>query len=253
MLYQQFLYGSEMQPAAQDTGDPDATTWRRFTFQWQDMISADSADDQYFTMDIVNYTSGIIDSTWTDADYDVVVGRLYTSLADLASHIPNRYTCTNIRSFIMAFNSIGNAKPFVHSGAPEKIYPVNYPGTDTATVPAQPCTTITEMTPSRANWGRLYTPTLGPFAYDNAGRLKSATVDSLVANFGDLYHDLAQSQFPVVVPATSANKHPVRTLQGVTAIRVDNVPDVQRSRRLKHSTYKSTFPVATQLEELAAA
>jgi len=247
----QYDYGAEIPAVGGDAADPTAGSWRRWVFHWANNSTLDAADDQAFTIDIVNITDGHLDGTWNDADYDYVSGILGGLASNIGPHVVTSLTCTELKAYITGYNPYTNSKPFAHSGAPDRVYPMAVQGGGGALMPPQACSTITEETPSRAHWGRFYTPTLGSASYASTGHLATAVVDALAQAAHDAYETLAQNQFlPVVATTTSGGSagvpgKPTRVLSGVTGIRVDNVGDVMRSRRLKNYTHRVVLPVPT--------
>lgn len=226
----------------------NAATWRRFAFRWENTFSQIAADDVFFTVDLANITNGQLDGTWTDEDYDLVWSALAAIAAGVAPFTASHLTCTTINAYVMGFNDYANPKPFIESGPPEHVYQLTQPGAMAQPAGAVVCTTLTEMTPLRSHWGRFYSPSIGANALTGGGRLANAYVTSLANAVGTAYSNLMSAQFWPVVPTTQADKLPMRTLQGVTAVRVDDVPDTQRSRRPKYSNLRVTVPVeaATQ-------
>lgn len=242
VTYLQFDSGQEIQPTAGTPDDPTATTWRRFQMVYENNISVERADDQVFTIDLVNYTNNAIDNTWTPADYTVCDTNIGVFCATLVSVIPTWLTLTQIRAYRMTFNPYTNPKPFAASGAPEYMSTKNVPGTGGGLVAPQATTTVTELTPVRKHWGRFYLPTMASSVYAAGGRLATAQVDAIAAAANKMYGDLAANQFYPVVPVVQVDKQPVRALQGVTQVRVDDVGDVVRRRRYRSPNHTKTLP-----------
>jgi len=245
-----------------DWGDPFQSTgttdeenpgsWRRFVSKWEDTSSAQTADDQYFTMDVVNITDGHVDGSWTDTDYTNVHGLIATFNAAIAGSICNRYHHTQIAAYVMAYNPYSNPKPFAQSGAPVRTWPANVTGAGGSLMAAQVCSTVTEETPVRKHWGRFYLPTIGGSVLDVNGRVLVANVDALATAAHDAYQNLMFNQYWPVVCTTQVDKQPLRALQGITGVRVDDVPDVHRSRRLKFAAHRKILPIVTSAQQLPA-
>lgn len=248
LIWQQFDSASEIQPTGAAAGGPEAGTWRRFVFHVENLTSADFADDQSFSIDIANITDGDVDSTWTDADYAAVWISLSNIGVTVMQAVSSAYRCDRVESYIRGYNPYSITKPFADSGPPERKYLTGWTGGGGSTVPPQACTTITEETASRANWGRTYLPTLSSSAYMAGGRINPALVTQLVDSFHLNYDGLMQQQFFPVVPATwtgmvkGAGGQPARVLQGVTGLRADDVVDIHRSRRHKQPSMRSIKP-----------
>lgn len=249
LIYQHFEAGAEIQPAGTVEGDPEQGTWRHFQFKAEDTLSAATADDQFFTIDVANITNGNVDSSWTDADYTAVFGALDGMCLGLASSIDPRLKLSEIRAYARGFNPYSNQKPFTKSGAPEKIHAMAYQGTGGGASPPQCTTTVTELTPSRANWGRFYLPTLSSGSWTGSGRMTTPAMTAVLTAVHTAYSDLMSAGFFPVVPTTSVGgskdtgPKPVRTLQTVTGVRIDDVADVVRRRRHREPQAVQTLPV----------
>lgn len=248
IIWQQFDEGAEMQPTSSSGSSEGADQWRKFVFKVEDAISLDSADDQYFSVDLANITNGAIDSSWTDADYSAVFGALDGFATEVAGRMCTRYAIKELRAYRRAFLPYSSSKPFADSGAPEKIWSMNRLGLLPGQVPPQVSITITEMTASRANWGRMYLPAPGTSAIDDTGRLEANAYNGLINALHLAYDDLMGAEFFPVVPTTSVGgtkvqPNPVRSLQVVSGVRIDDVLDVQRSRRHKNHQVRITKPL----------
>lgn len=254
LIYTQFDYGQEIQATGQAEGEPDTSVWMHVQVVFEDTVSQDKADNQVFTLDIVNYTGDLVDPSWTDADFSVVDQALNTFVGSLATSIIARLTWTETRFYRRAYNPYANPIPFAPSGGPAKVITHGVPGTGSGAVPPQCTSTVTEMTPSRRHWGRFYLPSLAPGVYAPSGRLNTVNVDAIAASAHTLFDQLGDQNFRVVVPTTSSGGTfqptlegdwsvvPARTLQQVTGIRVDDVADVHRQRRHKNVLYRKTLP-----------
>lgn len=255
VIWQQFDHGAEFAPTQGEAGDPLAGTWRRFVWEWEDLVSLEPADTQMFSIDLANITGGQLDGSWTDADYTTVFNQLQTYTTQVALQTASRYKCTAIKAYIKAFNPYPVSsdpgdpfrKPFAPTGPPERIHVPNALGSGSATMPPQVCTTVTEITPSRAHWGRFYTPTIGATAITSSGRLLASAAQALATNTAVTYEALQQAEFFPVVPVTQSNKIPLRALQVVNAVQVDDVIDVQRRRRLKIPLLKVLNPTLLEV------
>lgn len=223
------------------TDAPDE--WRRFVAHFSDTVSASPADDQQFTVDVVNYTNGNIDSSWTQGDYDLVTAAFDNFGPSFMPHVSNRMVWDRVDAYRMAFNAYSNSKPFAESGPPDYSRAYAVTGGDPQAIPPQSCTTITERTLTRANWGRMYLPSFGANAWAGSGRLGGNNMNAIAQGYHDFVVTLGQAELFVVVPATSVQKSPLRALQGIQAVSVDDVPDVQRRRRFKEALSHAILPV----------
>lgn len=255
IIWQAFVTGSPIQPAQSDAGDPTASIWTRWKFQYDDTVSLDTADALNFKIDIANDTAGTLDSSWTPTDLSQVATVLSNLVSALQAFIPQRYRCTKVTAYRMAFMPLGNlddqGRPgpaFAESGPPIHQITPNAQSGNLGHMPGQVRGTVSFRTPSRANWGRLYLPSFHDAHYSAGGRLLNATVTSVASIFNDTVSALDANDFYVVVPTTSVNKQSVRTLQNVTAVAMDDVPDVQRRGRPHQALFHSIYPAPAELD-----
>jgi len=249
VLWDKFDEANEIQPSGGTLEEPGANSWRHWSLRWDNVITGDTADAQVFGLDIVNLTSGQVDPTWTQGDYDTVIGHLSTFYSGISAHVSSNYSLGQVAAYVKAFRPYDDPKPFVDSGAPDIEWAGNVAGSGLPGLPPQNCTTVTEQTPSRANWGRFYLPTLGMAELTSVGRLDSAKAGQIITLANTLFENLANAQFPVVVPTTSSGSTkttfvPKRTLQAVTAVSIDDVVDIQRRRRYAAPLFNQVQPVA---------
>jgi len=244
-------YADEIQGLPLAPGTTPPTEWRRFSIKCEDTVSADTANDAYVSIDIVNYTNGVVDTTWTTADYGSVVSSIEPILAAWATNMSVGHSFTEISAYRMAYHDPGYVDPktgkypcFVNSGPPDFTTPVTHVGVGTALQAAQVSATTTEITGARAGWGRTYWPFPASTVLASGGGIANATVDAFLQVVHDKYGELMANQFPVVVPSCFSGKTINRALQTVSAVRMDNVPDIQRRRRLNKATYSKTLPLS---------
>jgi len=229
----------------------DAPEWRRFVMTFSDTVSQDNADDAKITFDIVNYTGGAIDDTWTDTDYQAVRTDLRAIATAWGAHMDTHHSYTKIDAYRMTFNPawVGSPLtekrfPFNLTGPPEFSSPESVPGAGgTGCAAPQVAMSVTEVTPIRRSWGRFYLPFPDVGLYDQTtGRWQPTHVDSIATAIQGVHNSLGAKEFQMVVPITQSQKQRVAALEQVTHIRIDNVPDVIRRRRFKHASYVKTLP-----------
>lgn len=252
---QQFQYSDTINPIGTLEADGGPGEWRHVQVVVEDTVSQDPADNQAFTFDVVNYTSQLVDSSWTTADYDEVHGQLTNFIGILAPFTGAGKQFVEARYYRRAFNPITDPKPFPHAGSPEVVRSIGTTSLGEGGIPPGNCTTVTEITPSRKNWGRFYCPTIGASSLNTAGRVNPTVVDAIANGYAQMVANLHGSDFHMVVPTTSVGGHrndalrgdyqvnPVRTLQAITAVRVDDVCDYVHRRRHKQASHKFTNPV----------
>jgi len=124
------------------------------------------------------------------------------------------------------------------------------PGLNTSggvTLPAQVAVSCTLSTSVRRRWGRFYLP--GPTASvldaTNKGRWQHSFVDTTAADVNTfLLACIAAGAIPHVWSPRGGGKPPATWLAGdslpVTGSRVDDIPDIIRSRRVQDQPYHKT-------------
>lgn len=227
--------------------------WRRWQITIEDTNSGDPGDDAVITFDIVNFTANSIDSTWNDSDYNIVATRLNDFCTAWAAHMNTHLRFTQLRAYRMAWNNEwpGSSpqvkkNPFVKSGAPEFVRAIGASGLAQESQAPQVSLSVTEEVPLRRAWGRFYLP--GPATAGMAsgtGRFSGTLVDAVALSAFTLYNGLAESEMYPVIPSTYIDKERTAVLQQVTAVRVDDVPDVIRRRRFQHALYRKKHPTPT--------
>jgi hypothetical protein len=252
LAVRQFDYSDTINPVGTSEADGGVEEWRHIQVVVADTVSQDPADDQAFTFDVVNYTGQDIDISWTTADYDAVHAQLVNFIGILLPFTGAGKQFVEARYYRRAFNAITEPKPFPNAGAPEVIRTIGLTSTGEGGIPPGNCTTVTEITPNRKNWGRFYCPTIAASSLATTGRLQATVVDAIANGYAQMVANLYGDEFHVVVPTTSVGGrrndalrgdyevNPVRTLQAVTAIRVDDVCDYQHRRRHKSALHKFT-------------
>ena len=230
-------------------GSSDPSTWRRVQWVWERVGDVDVADRQVFTWDLANITNGAVDSSWTEADYVAVEGELSAWFTAVRAVFPSTARLIERRYYVMGFTdlaagtNLADDKPYIKSGAPERVYPVGIVGSGTAQMqPPQIAMSVTEKTAYPRHWGRFYLPF--PHAANNGtdGYIATATVDSVAAATNTYYAALQAREFFPVVPVTQIEKNPARALLTVNELQVDNNWDVIRRRRKKTTTYRKILP-----------
>jgi len=98
LLNQAFSSAQEISPVQAGATVPTGDEWRRLEFHWANTQSVDTADDQWFTIDIVNYTNGNVDSTWTDQDYLDVFSAFNPFVTAVAANTVNYLELVDVRA-----------------------------------------------------------------------------------------------------------------------------------------------------------
>lgn len=219
--------------------------WRHIQVVFKPVGSTDAADKAITTFDVANITGGQIDNSWTDADYTAVRDRILALATAWAGWMQSGYQLSEIRFYRRRFNPLGINEPFVKSGSPERVYLYSQAGSSTAYQARQVSWTTTERTTYPRHWGRNYWPFPGAGASqtNSVGLIPSATVNTWGAAVHDTYAQLMAAEFFPVVPVTQVDKTPTRGLLTVSAVQMDDIPDVVRRRRNKMGVVKYNAPV----------
>jgi len=190
------------------------------------------------TFDIANITDGAHDPTWTSADLDHVTDALAVYLAAVRVYQTTGFTWKELRYYMRRFKPLNAG--FEDMGDPVRIVPVAYAGTASATtLPYQVALSVTEKTVLRKHWGRFYLPCPAHTTLDGYGRWTSTVTAAIAALTGTAYEALiSNGLLPVVASAGSSS------LLSITQVQVDDIPDVQRSRRARTTLIRSIAPIA---------
>lgn len=255
IIYLSFEAGLPIRTTGGDPETDPADVWMHIQVRFSDEVSADPADDQVFTLDVLKTDGAFAPGDWGTSDFDLVTASISTFLGSIVNFHPNRYRASEIRFYRRAFNPIGDDKPYADAGGPSAIRTISIPMTGTIGSAPQITSTITEVTPSRKHWGRLYLPAIDAGQIQQNGRLLTTTVFTLAGNFQSMViEDLSQAGYALVVPTTSSGgvfdpsvkgdwtKVKARTLQNVNGCRCDDVVDVIRRRRHKKPLQRAIQP-----------
>lgn len=237
---------------ATEFSDPEEVEWRRLMLRFEDLVSSDTADDMWVTLDFCNITNETVDTSWTDADYAMVEGEIAQFLTTPYSAIMcNNTRFAEFRWYRRMYNPIAegvlpkDAKHFVDSGPPVRVVPFSIPGQAGAYQAPQVAWTITEITSIRANWGRLYLPKPAPTYVGSSGQIAPATVQSVLEAWRLRMHNCMTAELFPVVPLTQVDGITTHGLLTVDQVRMDSVQDVQRRRRPVSATTRITASTDT--------
>lgn len=218
-----------------DEPDAAALEWRRLQSVWSRTTPTGTSEDKAIcTFDLINITSGTVDTSWTTTDYTTAEGIFDTMFTTIKAYQSTTHTLTQYRWYRQRFAAIGGTNPFLDSGPPQRVTSKSLAGTGSDHLPYQVACAITEKTPFPRHWGRFYLPGVNGTLLTTNGRwLMVGGVNDILAAVDTAYEALSTAQLYPVVPVTQVNKAPARGLLGVTSLQVDDVPDVQRRRRPK--------------------
>jgi hypothetical protein len=231
---------------SEGTRDEDVaqTQWMRVVLLWSRTTPAGTTEDQaQCGFDLVNFTGGAPDYTYTAGDFTTISNACGTFMAAYRPYQAASHTAFGIRIYRMAFNPTEwPAKRFADTGPP--LYQATFsptPSTGGSGIYQAACT-ITKRTPLPKHWGRMYLPGLGSNALDANGRIATTGRDAIRTAAGTLFGTLRTAEFFPVVPVTQVNKAMAFGLLSVSEIAVDDGPDVQRRRRPRQVAQRSVAP-----------
>lgn len=232
--------------AADLTGNvaaPETLEWRRFVLRWTRSTPAGTVEDfAQFKLDLLNITSDELDVTWTDADNAAVRALFNTFNVALSTYAANNQTSADLRAYRVRFNPVPDLlRPFADTGPPTYVSPMAQNWSATPGMPYQVAPTVTMRTGWAKHWGRAYLPTPGITHLDTNGRFTSAYRTGVGGLWKTMLGGLHDAGFYPVIPVGQVNKEPFHALLGVSAIVVDDVPDVQRRRRPKMAAVRSVI------------
>lgn len=179
----------------------------------------------------VNTAGELPGATASDAQKIAVEGAFDTFWGLWASSAPQEVALKEYRWYHFSFDD-----PL--TGPPTRISTKTTPVAGSATnQPAQMATSVTMRTTLRRHWGRIYLPGATP---GTSGFASTVNVDNPATRFRTFVNACdAIDLNPVVYSRLQA------AVFSITAIEVDNVPDVIRRRRPKASTYKKILDTST--------
>lgn len=221
--------------------DPTELLWMRWTLEYARSTPTGTVEDRaQFSIDVVNLTSGVVDTSWTSADFTAVSGAYATFLSSLRAYQQPSHFAATLKAHAMQFNPAGwPAKRFLPTGAPAFQADYTLTAGSGTTAAYQIAATVTERTQFPGHWGRCYVPGLSGSALDANGRITSTARAGIVAAYQALLGTLKAAGFYAVVPMTQHNKAPAFGLLSVVQLAVDDIPDVQRRRRPKQVAARS--------------
>lgn len=205
---------------------------RRATLVFDRSTYSPADDDMTMHFDFLNMTAGAADDTWTTGDYTTLEALLQSFWTSTKPYSDPK---TKLREIRWHRAGAGVVPP----NPAERVYILGTmdPGTGTAgaMVPQVACS-ITFRTAVRRSWGRTYLPYNG-LQPNTQGRLPSGTVDTIASAASTLYTAAAAADFFLVVSSVKLS-----AALTVERIEVDDVLDIIRRRRWKHTVYRKLLP-----------
>lgn len=191
---------------------------------------APADDDALMHFDFLNITGGSPDDTWITSDYTTLEALLTTWWNAVKSRVPVWYQWDRV-----LWHRVG---PGITPPNPaERILdlasPISASGA-TANPPQCACS-ITFRTGVRHSWGRTYLPWGEALV---GGRVQTTGADAIANATRTLFAGAASADFHPVVVST-----PLNSALGIDTVETDDVADIIRRRRWKHTTYRKLVTV----------
>jgi len=203
---------------------------RRASLRFSRLTIPQAQDAVVTHLDFLNITAGDPDDTWVDADFTTLEGYITTWWSSIKDRSTSRIVLDQIRWYRIG-PGIVPPNPAV------RITETNTAGTQADSVAPQIALTCTLRTVPRRQWGRMYLPVDGKIELTTDGYATTACVDDIAGATNTLFSSAASSDFlPVIYSPTRGKAYSVEKIQ------VDNLFDVQRSRRFSAPTYRKTYP-----------
>lgn len=225
------FYATDQRFAPWGAGRRVVLIWTR---AWGDAAPEDVAQ---ISFEFVNWTAGVPDDTWTDADFVTVEGYLDTWWTAVKPQVSSTHTLSQYRWYEfgprLPLSDKGNEMP----GPPRRITARSSAGTMvTQVLPPQVAMSVTFKTALRRHWGRIYVP--GPCLTSESapGRIAGATRTAIAGATDALFDSCSGADFsPMVYSPTK------RRAYSIEAVQMDDVFDVIRRRRMKTTTARTIY------------
>lgn len=205
---------------------------RRATLFFDRASYSPADDDMTVHFDFMNMTAGEPDDTWITSDFTGLETLLTTWWGQAKGQSDPKTKLREIRWHRVGAG-ITPPNPAV------RIFTLGtmVAGTGTAGANvAQVACAVTFRTAVRRSWGRTYIPFNG-VAADAQGRWSTTLVDLVATYTNALVTSAASSDMHLVVTSTALS-----AALNVERIVADDVPDIVRRRRLKHTVYRKLLP-----------
>jgi hypothetical protein len=223
---EQVFATSERQALGDDAETPN-TAVRRAQLVFNRTGSGSGEDVATCSMDFMNMTSGDLDDTWNDTDFNTMTGLITTFITAYAPLMFSSTVLDQVRWY-----RVGPG--IVPPNPPVNIQDVNVAGSNASPMPPQIAISVTERCAVRKCWGRFYLPSPGQSAISSSrGEITSTAVTSIADAADALYSAAYAADFIPVVWAKTRNK-----VFTVEKLQVDSLFDVIRSRRWDRPTTK---------------
>lgn len=205
---------------------------RRATLFFDRSSYSPADDDMTVHFDFLNMTSGEPDDTWITSDFTGLETLLTTWWGQAKGQSDPKTKLREIR-----WHRVGPGNDPPNPAVRIYVLPSMVAGSGTAGASvAQVACSVTFRTAVRTSWGRTYIPFNG-VAPDAQGRWSTTLVDLVATYTNALLVSAAAADMHLVV--TSLAKSAALNVERIEA---DDVPDIVRRRRLKHTVYRKLLP-----------
>lgn len=225
---------------------------RKLVLKWSRGPSGGTVEDaDFITLHFAKLTGGVADANWLTADYTAVEARIDTLMTTLKTYLPSFSTFVEMRWFkdgptqSPADGAPGPANPAVRVTARALAMTGALP-----VLPPQTSCSVTFKTALRKRWGRVFLPafvvTAAAAVLTSEGRVATTTQAAMRGIFVTFFNGCrADAHLPVVWSRersahldSKGNEIPHHdpTAYEITAVQVDNLYDVVRSRRYSGPT-----------------
>lgn len=194
-------------------------------------------DAAQIDFEFINFSAGVVDNTWIDADFTALEGYIDTWWTAVKAVVSSTHILDEFRWYkfgpSLPLSAKGNEEP----GPPVRVTDRNVAGASTfQALPTQVAMSVTFKTPVRKRWGRFYLPGVDASRLDANARWLSATRTTVGAATDALIASASTNDFaPIVYSPTK------RAAFGISAVQIDDVPDVIRSRRLRETGARTIY------------
>lgn len=189
-------------------------------------------DDMTMHFDFLNMTGGDPDDTWITSDYSTLEALLETFWGSTKLYSDPKTGLREIR-----WHRVGVGIPKPNPATRTYILAAPVYGTGTAGLhPPQVACSITFRTAVRKSWGRTYLPFNGG-SLSTQGRLTSTATTAIATAASTLVTAAAAADFHLVVTSLRLS-----TALNVEKVEVDDVTDIVRRRRWKHTLIRTILP-----------
>jgi len=219
--------------------------WRRVVLKFTRTAPSGATEDAAFLkFDIFLLGDDWIPETWSTGHYTQNETALNTWWTAVKPYVSANHTLAEYRWYRMSFrNPMSVDHRFNDSGPPLRVTTVGTPGTDATSSynPYQVAASITFKTGHRTHWGRVYLPGLANQRIGSTSRISTACCDALANATDTMLGTMLTNEDFLFIPSTQSDGVLAPAMLSISAIQVDDVPDVIRSRRPRTTTYRKTL------------